>query len=226
MAVLYQNKSFLCIRRIKTNSDSLINNVLIFERKYFSAISKQETVIQSELINPECHKLANCMMLRRLLTTKNMSNVLHPWDKNLNIEQKYCTLSHSGLLNKSYTSKKHYSASALMCSNQNIITRFLNLTSAYSSVLPTHRNKLILRHKDIVRLDFTSSATANIERSDSSTTSNIFKKLYRKIIPEPLSVSKTTLYRTGAILSACCTHEVNKLKYPQNVEQKKCPPKL
>jgi hypothetical protein len=61
-------------------------------------------------------------------------------------------------------------------------------------------------------LDFTSSATTNIERSDSSRTSNIFKKLYRKVIPEPLSVSKSTLYKTGAILSSCCTHEVIKFK--------------
>ena len=148
-------------------------------------------------------------MFRRLLKTNNTPNVLHRYDGCWNIEKKYSTLSHTRQLNKSYTCKKHDPAS-FICSSKNI-TRFLNLSSAYSSVLPTHRNKFILRHKDIVCLDFTSSATANIERSDSNTASNIFKKLYRKLIPEPLSVSKTTLYRAGAILSACCTHEVIKL---------------
>ena len=41
---------------------------------------------------------------------------------------------------------------------------------------------------------------------------NIFKKLFNKVMPEKLSVSKTALMKSGATLSACCTHEVIKLK--------------
>lgn len=207
MAVLYQHNCFLCIRTIKTNSNSFIKKVPIFERKYLSTISKQGTVTKSELVNPECPNFVKSMMFRRL-STKEVSNLLHPCAKNINIEQRYCTLNHSRQLNESYKSKKLYPASAFMWSNKNMITRFLNLTSAYTSVLPTNRKKLNLPHTYKLNLDFTSSATTNIERSDSSRTSNIFKKLYRKVIPEPLSVSKSTLYKTGAILSSCCTHEV------------------
>jgi len=56
---------------------------------------------------------------------------------------------------------------------------------------------------------FTSSAISNIDTSDASDKPNIFQKLYRKVIPDKLSVSKSTLYKSGATLSACCTHEVD-----------------
>jgi len=56
---------------------------------------------------------------------------------------------------------------------------------------------------------FNSSAISNIDTSDSSAKQNIFKKLFNKVMPEKLSVSKTTLMKSGATLSACCTHEVD-----------------
>jgi len=56
---------------------------------------------------------------------------------------------------------------------------------------------------------FNSSAISNIDTSDASDKPNIFQKLYRKVIPDKLSVSKSTLYKSGATLSACCTHEVD-----------------
>ena len=67
-------------------------------------------------------------------------------------------------------------------------------------------NKEVLRQK----LYFGSSAITNIEdSSDSSSKPNIFKRIYKKVMPEGLRVSKSTLYRGGATLSACCTHQVN-----------------
>ena len=209
MACIYQHKCFLCIRAIKTNYDSFIKNVLTFERKYSSAISKQGSVTKSGLINLNSPIHSKFSMFRRLLPTKETSNLLHPYTNNMNIEQTYSTLYHTTLLIHSYKRKTYYHRSGAKYSNKDMSARFLNLTYAYISVLPTHKNKVSLVHKYITNMGFTSSTTTNIEKSDSSTTSNIFKKLYRKIIPEPLSVSKATLYRTGAILSSCCTHEVS-----------------
>lgn len=94
-------------------------------------------------------------------------------------------------------------------------------TSNFASIAPkitdttdifkvrTDRSTKILPQKDISRLKFGSSAITNIDQSESPSKLNIFKKLYRKVMPDRLSVSKTTLLRSGATLSSCCTHEVD-----------------
>lgn len=115
-------------------------------------------------------------------------------------------VNHSRALNASYIIKTD-NLETNMCSNKSI-RRSLFLPSIYMSVLHTDRSELMLPQKNILKLNFTSSATTN-ESSVLSNASETFKKLYRKVIPEPLSVSKTTLHRSGAILSACCTHEVD-----------------
>jgi hypothetical protein len=67
-------------------------------------------------------------------------------------------------------------------------------------------------HKGVLRqkLYFGSSTISNvIDTSDSSAKPNIFKRIYQKVMPEKLRYSSTHLQRSGAILSACCSHQVD-----------------
>jgi len=145
-------------------------------------------------------------MFRRLSTTHQQSSLLHSYSKHINMKDNCSYVSRSRALNISYMIKDD-NFKTDMCFNKSI-RRSLFLPSIYMPVLHTDRSELILPHKHILKLKFTSSAATN-ESSVLSKASETFKKLYRKVIPEPLSVSTTTLHRSGAILSSCCTHEVD-----------------
>lgn len=149
------------------------------------------------------------MMLPRFLTTKVASNLFDSYSVKLCLKQRYSTNDVASPLNKCYTPELDHLI-PLICSNRNLTTISLKTASGSNILcLPKNTNTLTLPKNLVSRLQFSSSAIVNVDHSDSSKRPSIFQRLYRKVMPEGLSVSKTSLYKSGAILSACCTHEVD-----------------
>ena len=151
-------------------------------------------------------------MYPQFVRPKVVANLLESYSVRLCVKQKYSTYRHLPYsLNRCCTLKRTYDTVDL-CSTKNMTTSAF--TSKYgSSILCSIQNKARLTSPINIAtsLQFSSSARANIDSSDGSKQPSLFQKLYRKVIPERLSVSKTILHRSGTLLSACCTHEVIRL---------------
>ena len=145
-------------------------------------------------------------MFRRIITSKPAENSIEELCLKILSEQrvpirKLTSSSQKGTL-LSNINNRSYS----ICANKNI-------QNIHTSHTPISQYRLVTNYSLIIPqyiscANFNSSAISNIDSAESSDKQNIFQKLYRKVIPERLSVSKSSLHKSGATLSACCTHEV------------------
>ena len=146
-------------------------------------------------------------MFRRVITSKPAENSIEELCLKILSEQrlpirKITSLSQNGTLSANMNNRSYS-----ICANKNI----QNMLS--TSHMPISQHCLVTKYSLMIPqyircANFNSSAISNIDSTESSDKQNIFKKLFRKVIPERLSVSKSSLHRSGATLSACCTHEV------------------
>ena len=146
-------------------------------------------------------------MFRRIITTKPAENSIEELCLKLLSEQrlpirKITSSSQKGTFlsninNRSYSICANETIQNMLHTSHTPISQY-RLVTNYSLIIPQY----------ISCANFNSSAISNIDSAESSDKQNIFQKLYRKVIPERLSVSKSSLHKSGATLSACCTHEV------------------
>ena len=174
---------------------------------------KQSIVKNILILNPHFSILNNFMMHQNFVTGRCLSYLDGSYPITSTLKGKCLTIN-------CYASSrdKYHTGKNIGCSMFSHSQPTSNLASSATKITDTNdifrvrsdRSTEILPQRDISRLKFGSSAITNIDQSESPSKLNIFKKLYQKVMPDRLSVSKTTLLRSGATLSSCCTHEVRK----------------
>jgi len=147
-------------------------------------------------------------MFRRIITSKPAENSIEELCLKILSEQRLPIRKITSLSQKGTLSANINNRSYSICANKNIQNMLC------SSLMPISQHCLVTKYSLMIPqyircANFNSSAISNIDSTESSDKQNIFQKLYRKVIPERLSVSKSSLHRSGATLSACCTHEVD-----------------
>ena len=213
MATKYYQNCCECFQFIKRHPTSLLQGLHICKRQFnTNAIIGQSKVLSLESSFLGSLTFHKSMMYPQFVRPTVVASLLGSYSEGLCAKQKYSTYRHlSYTLDRCCTLKRTYDTVDL-CSNKNMTTSAF--TSKYgSSILCSIQNKARLTSPINIAtsLQFSSSARANIDSSDGSKQPSLFQKLYRKVIPERLSVSKTILHRSGTLLSACCTHEVIRL---------------
>ena len=146
-------------------------------------------------------------MFRRIITSKPAENSIEELCLKILSEQKLPIRKITSLSQKGTLSSNINNRSYSICANKNI----QNMLS--TSHMPISQHCLVTKYSLMIPqylrcANFNSSAISKIDSTESSDKQNIFQKLYRKVIPEKLSVPKSSLHKSGATLSACCTHEV------------------
>merc|ERR1711997_788617 len=149
-------------------------------------------------------------MLQRFIITKPGGNLFEAFYLKILMEQKLVKRNFTSASSNDYIQLKENNRTFSMWSNKYIRTKLLFPSNVLSSLrFITYNKTSNIPHNNIPIMKFNSSAITNIDSSDSNEKPNIFQKLYRKVIPEKMSVAKSTLNKSGATLSACCTHEVD-----------------
>jgi len=143
-------------------------------------------------------------MFQGFIKTKVADNLFEAFYLKTLKEQRLHRRSLTIASSNNYTPMKANNRSCTMYSNKIIRTKLLFPSHVLSSFTYNKTSNILYNS-----MNFNSSAITNIDNSDSNEKPSIFQKLYRKVIPEKLSVSKSTLNKSGAALSACCTHEVD-----------------
>ena len=185
----------------------------ILQRGYYSAALLKESMVKKQVVSyNKSLSLTKYMMLQRLLATRTLSNLIESCRIQSSLERKYSIVNfYTSTGNKCHVQKNVAYCTPCHSDLTRNMTARTNISASANKIPRSHtdRGTLILHHKDISRLQFSSSAITNIDNSDSSTKPNIFQRLYQKVMPEKLSVPKSALYKSGATLSSCCTHEVS-----------------
>ena len=213
MATKYFQKCCVCFQFIKWYPASRLESLQIYTRQFYpNAIIRQSKVLYIKPSFLGSLTLHKGIMYPQFVRPKVVASLLGSYSEGLCAKQKYSTYRHLPCtLDRCCTLKRTYDTVDL-CSTKNMTTSAF--TSKYgSSILCSIKNKdrFTSPQNIATSLQFSSSARANIDSSDGSKQPSLFQKLYRKVIPERLSVSKTILHRSGTLLSACCTHEVIRL---------------